>query len=190
LYKADGTRFNGTLTINWTSFQSADNSAVVTQSTTVKVIDGNLRVQLIPSTTATPAVTYSVTYNSDGLVQFREFWAVPSSPRPLRVRDVRVASNTTGTVSAPVTTGATSVQESDVVGLVADLGSRPLKGAAFAAGRVAMMNSSGMLDAVTGTPTDCVHVDGTSAPAEATRLPSSMGTVPRASWTAPMPRSP
>jgi len=162
LYKADGTRFNGTLTINWTSFQAADSSAVMTQSTTVKVVDGNLRVQLVPSTTATPPGTYSVTYNSDGRVQFRETWAVPSSPRPLRLRDIRVASNSNVTSAAPDT--VTSVQESDVVGLIADLGSRPLKGTGFAAGRVAMVNGSGMLDAVIGTSTDCVHVDGTSGP--------------------------
>jgi hypothetical protein len=161
LYKADGTRFNGTLIINWTSFQAPDSSAVVTQSTTVKVVDGNLRVQLVPNTTATPANTYSVSYNSDGRVQFRENWAVPSSQRPLRLRDIRVASNSSST-AAPDT--LTSVQESDVVGLIADLGSRPLKGSGFAAGRVAMVNSSGMLDAVTGASADCVHVDGTSGP--------------------------
>ena len=81
LYKADGTRFNGTLTINWTSFQAADNSAVVTQSTTVKVVEGNLRVQLVPSINATPSIAYAVTYNSDGRIQFRESWAVPASVR-------------------------------------------------------------------------------------------------------------
>jgi hypothetical protein len=170
LYKADGTRFNGTLTINWTSFQAADNSAVVTQSTTVKVVDGNLRVQLVPSTTGNPPVTYSVTYNSDGRVQFRESWAVPASVAPVRLRDIRVASSSGGVVAAPDTT--TSVQESDVVGLVADLGARPLKGSGFAAGRVAMVNSSGMLDAVTGTSSNCVHVDGTSGPCGDPNAPS------------------
>jgi hypothetical protein len=70
LYKADGTRFNGALTITWNSFQAADSSAIVTQSSTVKVVDGNLRVQLVPSTTATPAGAYLVTYNSDGRIQF------------------------------------------------------------------------------------------------------------------------
>jgi len=54
LYKADGTRFNGTLTISWSSFQSADNADIVMQTLTVKVIDGNLRVQLVPSATARP----------------------------------------------------------------------------------------------------------------------------------------
>ena len=80
------------LTISWNSFQAVDNSAIVTQSTTVKVVDGNLRVQLVPSTTATPAGAYSVTYNSDGRIQFQERWAVPSSTQPLRVRDVRLTS--------------------------------------------------------------------------------------------------
>ena len=33
LYKADGTRFNGTLSISWSSFQAADNSDIVMQTT-------------------------------------------------------------------------------------------------------------------------------------------------------------
>ena len=96
LYKADGTRFNGTLTISWYSFQSADNSAVATQSTTVKVLDGNLRVQLVPGAAATPPTTYSVVYNSDGRVQFRETWSVPASQQPLRVSQVRVTASKFG----------------------------------------------------------------------------------------------
>lgn len=161
LYKADGTRFSGVLTISWNSFQAVDNSSIVMQSTTVKVVDGNLRVQLVPSTTATPAGAYSVTYNSDGRVQFRERWAVPASARSVRVRDVRVpgSSGSTGqdTASGPIS-------ESDVVGLIADLGARPVKAPSFAAGRVAMVNSSGLLESVAGSPADCVRVDGTSGP--------------------------
>src|SRR5436305_4439785 len=76
LYKADGTRFNGALTISWKSFQAVDTSDIVMQSTTVKVVDGNLRVQLVPSTTAIPAGAYTVIYNSDGRIQFQERWAV------------------------------------------------------------------------------------------------------------------
>src|SRR5215217_2358676 len=41
LYKADGTRFSGVLTIGWSSFQAVDNSSIVMQSTTIKVVDGN-----------------------------------------------------------------------------------------------------------------------------------------------------
>src|SRR5262245_34279543 len=66
IYKADGTRFNGTITIRWTSFEGIDHSNIATQQTQVRVVDGNLRVQLVPSTTATPPVFYSVSYNSDG----------------------------------------------------------------------------------------------------------------------------
>ena len=158
LYKADGTRFNGTLTISWSSFEAIDHSMIEQQSTTVTVVNGNLQVQLVPTTSATPATYYTVVYNSDGRVQFQETWAVPSSVQPLRVRDVRVAT----AVGADTVT--TTVQEGDVVGLISDLGARPLKGPGYAAGRVAFVNSSGSMETVTGAPTDCVRVDGTSGP--------------------------
>ena len=165
LYKADGTRFNGTLTINWSSFQAMDSSAIVTQSTTVKVVDGNLRVQLVPTTTSTPPVYYQVTYNSDGRIQFQETWSVPSSGQPVRLRDVRVvvANQTTGGTGASDTSG-TTIQESDVTGLIADLSARPVKGPAYAGGRVALVNPSGAIESVTGSDADCVRVDGTTGP--------------------------
>ena len=162
LYKADGTRFSGTLTISWTSFQAVDNSSIITQNTTVKVLNGNLYVELVPNTTATPATPYTVTYNSDGLVQFQEYWSVPSSLTPLHVRDVRTApASSSG--SELTDTGAT-IAESSVVGLVADLGARPLEAPGFAPGYVAMINSSGQVDSVVGNPTDCVYVNGSSGP--------------------------
>src|SRR5450759_3993595 len=126
LYKADGTHFNGTVTIGWTRFEAIDHSVIAQQTTTVTVVNGNLQVQLVPTTTATPATYYTVVYNSDGRVQFQETWAVPSSVLPLRVRDVRFA--TAGSVGADIVT----VQESDVVGLISDLGARPLKGPGYA----------------------------------------------------------
>ena len=162
LYKADGTRFNGSLTISWTSFEAIDHSAVAQQTTTVTVVNGNLRVQLVPTTTANPPAVYSVKYASDGRVQFSETWAVPSSPAPLRVRDVRVASAAASTAGSD--TAAVTVNESDVVGLISDLSARPLKGPAYAAGRVAWVNPTGAMETVTGTPTDCVRVDGSSGP--------------------------
>jgi len=166
LYKADGTRFNGSVAISWNSFQAADNSTIVTQSTTAKVMDGVLRVQLAPTTTASPAVNYSVTYTSDGRIQFQETWSVPPSQQPLRVRDVRVTSASTPATSGGSAgdTGTTSIPESSVVGLIADLGARPLKGVGFAAGSVALVDPTGMLASVSGSPSDCVHVDGSSGP--------------------------
>ncbi len=161
LYKADGTRFNGTVTISWSSFEAVDRSAIAQQNLTVTVVNGYLQVQLVPTTTATPAAFYTAVYNSDGRIQFQETWAVPSSTHPLRVRDVRVAA--AGAASSD-SGGASTLQESDIVGLITDLGARPLKGPGYAAGRVAYVNSSGAMETVTGTPTDCVRVDGSSAP--------------------------
>jgi hypothetical protein len=160
LYKADGTRFNGSLTISWTSFEAIDRSVIAQQTTTVTVVNGSLQVQLVPTTTATPAAFYTVVYHSDGRIQFQETWAVPSSTQPLRVRDVRIA--TPGTAGAD--TAATTVQESDIAGLISDLGARPLKGPAYSAGRVAFVNPSGAMETVNGAPTDCVRVDGSSGP--------------------------
>ena len=162
LYKADGTRFAGTLTISWTSFEAIDKSAIATQVTTVTVTGGNLWVQLVPTTTAVPAANYTVIYNSDGHIQFTETWAVPSSTAPLRIRDVRIAQTQTGAVSADSAVPAT--QESDVAGLISDLGARPLKGPGYAAGRVAVVDSTGSLEGATGNPSDCVRVDGSTGP--------------------------
>jgi hypothetical protein len=161
LYKADGTRFNGTLTISWTSFEAVDHSQILQQTAVVTVVNGNLHVLLVPTTTATPVAYYTVVYNSNGRVQFQETWAVPSSSQPLRVRDVRIAA----AGSAGASTGSTTpVLESDAVGLISDLGARPLKGPGYAAGRVAWINATGALETVTGSPADCVRVDGTSGP--------------------------
>jgi hypothetical protein len=162
LYKADGTRFAGTLTISWTSFEAVDKSAIATQVTTVTVTGGNLWVQLVPTTTAVPAANYTVIYNSDGHIQFTETWAVPSSTAPLRIRDVRIAQTQAGAVSSDSV--APTTQESDVVGLISDLGARPLKGPGYAPGRVAVVDSTGSLEGATGNPSDCVRVDGSTGP--------------------------
>src|SRR5580693_2328604 len=89
LYKADGSRFSGILTISWGTFQSTDSANIVMQSITVRVVSGILRVQLVPSP-VTPAAYYTVVYNSDGRVQFQETWSVPASSQPLKVSAVRV----------------------------------------------------------------------------------------------------
>jgi hypothetical protein len=169
LYKADGTRFNGTLTISWNSFQAADNSAIVTQSTTVKVQDGLLRVQLVPSTTGTPSMVYTVTYNSDGRVQFQETWSVPSSLQPLRVRDVRISA---GALTGSASSDTSTITEASVTGLVADLGARPVKSPTFSPGRTAVVDSIGLISTAAGSPTDCVHVDGSSGPCGGADAPS------------------
>lgn len=163
LYKADGTRFSGTLTISWQSFQPGVGSGAVPKgATVVKVVDGYLRVQLVPTTTASPAVNYTVLYNSDGRNQFRELWAVPSSVQPLRVQDVRVSAAAAGGAASDTSGSGSPSVESDIVGLLADLGARPVKGPNFAAGRVAVVDASGLLASVSGDPSDCVRVDGST----------------------------
>ena len=162
LYKADGTRFNGTLAISWSSFQAADNSSIATQITSVRVVNGNLHVQLVPTAGSVPAMVYSVTYSSDGMIQFKETWSVPASTHAVRLSDVRVASS--NAVATDTTGSGGSVQESDVVGLSADLTARPIEGPGYAPGGVAVVNSSGALETASGYASDCVHIDGSSGP--------------------------
>ena len=89
LFKADGTRFNGLAQITWFSFDAASGASIARQATTIRIIDGNLFVQLVPTSNATPLAQYLVLYESDGKIQFQETWNVTPSATPLRVRDVR-----------------------------------------------------------------------------------------------------
>jgi hypothetical protein len=160
LYKADGTRFNGAAAITWKSFEAADSSAITMHSITVKIVDGQFRVQLVPNANSTPQTYYAVRFTSDGKIQFDETWSVPNSVKTLRLRDVRVA--------VPLAPGQETapgpIQMEDVVGLVADLNARPLRGPGYLPGRAAVIGESGAVEAATGSPADCVRVDGTSGP--------------------------
>ncbi len=160
LYKADGSRFNGTLTITWENFQAGDDSVIPTQAVTVNVVNGVLKVQLIPTTNASAGSSYSVNYASQGRYQFTETWAVLPSSTPIRLRDVRVGS---GVVVGPPPVLA-QMQISDVAGLATELTARPMRGVSFDISRTAVINSAGQLDAAQGNLGDCVHVDGTSGP--------------------------
>ena len=98
LYKADGARFEGVAQIEWKSFQAADGTEVPQQSLNVRVVAGNLRVALVPTSNAAKPLTYTVKFNSDGRTQFMEYWSVAPSASPVRLKDVRtqpVAGNIT-----------------------------------------------------------------------------------------------
>ena len=157
LYKADGTRFNGILTISWNSFNAADSSNIATQRVTASVMNGYLRVMLVPTTNAVSPAVYNVVYNSDGAVQFTETWVVPPSTSPLPVSAVRSSSSMTGAVAL------SQFQITDVSGLRTELNIRPTLGAAFAVSRAAVIDASGGIAGASGTLSDCIHVDGTSA---------------------------
>jgi hypothetical protein len=177
IYKADGTRMNATAVITWNSFEAGDQSAIGTQTISVPIVNGNIYVQLVPNTTATPSQPYNVTYSSSGMIQFGETWMVPPSTTPLRIRDVRTSS-TTGAGGALTGGGGGNVAdgpitEASVTGLTADLSSRPLKGSAYNPGRVAIVDQTGALDTVAGNFNDCVYVNGTSGPCfDPTQLPT------------------
>jgi hypothetical protein len=160
LYRADGTRFNGTIFITWDAFQAGDTSNIATANLTVPVVNGVLNVQLVPTTTASAGAQYNLTYNSQGVNQFTQVWAVPPSSVTLRVRDVLVSQ---GTVVGPTPVTA-PVQISDIMGLANDLALLPQEGVGFTLGRTAVINTSGQIDGAAGNLSDCVHVDGTSGP--------------------------
>src|SRR5580658_742268 len=164
IYNANGTPYNGFAVITWTPFVAGDTSQIATQSVTVNIAGGNLFVQLVPTTNATPAGYYTVTFTSAGNDQFTETWAVPPSVVPLRVQAVLMTQGTGGTAPSPLITGGAPIPESGVIGLLADLAARPVEGAAYAPGGVAMIDSTGALEAITGNVSDCVHVDGSSGP--------------------------
>jgi hypothetical protein len=158
LYRADGTRFSGTMFVRWNSFQAGDTSNIATSNLTLPIVNGVLRVRLVPTTTAAAGAQYRVTYNSSGQTQFTEAWAVPPSSLSLRVRDVRISS---GAIVGPPPV-VSPVQIGDVVGLSNALAVRPTEGVGFSIGRTAVINQAGQIDAATGRLGDCVRVDGSS----------------------------
>lgn len=167
LFRADGTRFNGTLTINWMTFDATNIGTIVQQSRTVQVVNGNLQIQLVPNATAAPpANIYTVNYQSSGYQQFTENWTVPVSASPLLVSVVRTGNTSSGAggPGAGGTGNATTIPESAVIGLQADLALRPLKGVGFGTNAVAVVDDNGNIVTAVGDPGTCVFVDGTTGP--------------------------
>ncbi len=159
LFTADGDRFNGVVTISWQAFEAADASTVASETLKVKITNGVLFVQLVPTTNALSPAIYTVMYSSLGGIAFSETWAVPSSIVPVRVSDVRVAQ---GSVTGSAPGAATSVQITDVTGLQNALNIRLTAGTGFAITRAAVINSTGSIDGAVGNLSDCLHIDGSS----------------------------
>ncbi len=162
LYKADGTKFDGTAFVQWRSFEASDNSAVPMQSFVIRIRNGSLRTAVVPTTNANPNGYYEVKYNSNGRTQFVEYWSVPPSATTLRLRDVRIASPGDSTAPAPPVNTVISI--GDISGLREELDSRPPKGITYSGGRVAIINQTGQIESVLGSPDDCVRADGTTGP--------------------------
>ncbi len=163
IYKADGTRFNGVAYIEWKSFETPNQVPIATQSLTIAIVDGNLKVRLVPTTNSSTGGYYYVRYHSDGRIQFSEMWAVPPSSASINLSTVRAAAaqQNGGGVLAPA-----SVTIGEIPGLTEELAARPVRGLGYAANRAIRTGTTGALEAVSGNLTDCVRVDGTSAPCE------------------------
>lgn len=159
IYRADGTRFNGVAVIEWKSYQASDASAIAADRLTIRILNGAIRVQLVPTTDASPGAVYKVVF-TDGSTQFTENWGVPPSNSPLRLRDVRLGG--AGSVVSPP--ADTQITISNVSGLTEELSARPSKAAGYAPSRTAFINSLGSIEGVAGNLSDCVRVDGSSGP--------------------------
>jgi hypothetical protein len=161
LFNADGTPFNGVVTISWPGFEASDTSNIAAQTEQIQITGGVLYVQLVPTTNADTAAVYTVQYANLGVTLSTEAWAVAPSTIPLRVRDVRVPP---GTVTGSAPAAATIIAIADVTGLQSALNARTIVGTGFTASRSAVIDATGAIDGANGNPTDCLHVDGTSGP--------------------------
>jgi hypothetical protein len=172
LFNADGTYFNGVAVISWPMFEASDTSVIAAGALNVSINNGILYTQLIPSTNANSAVVYTVQYNSFGVTQYTQAWAVAPSTIPLRVRDVLIAP---GSVSGSAPQVTTIIGIGDITGLQNALNVRPVAGTAFGISRSAVINATGAIDAAAGNLSDCLHVDGTSAPCATPTGPNATG---------------
>ena len=165
LFNADGTRFGGIATISWQTFEASDTSTISAHTITTRIVNGLLRVQLVPTTNALSPASYMVVYNSNGNTQFTEYWAVAPSNVPLRLANVRIGGPGTviggggGGTPPPV---LTAIGIADVTGLNAALTLRPTIGTGYTPSRAAVIDATGALDGAVGSANDCLHVDGSS----------------------------
>jgi len=132
-------------------------------ATFITVVGGRMRVRLGANE---PGSNYVAIFLERNRVVDVEQWCVPRVSFALTVNDINVgrASQTELEHSLyPFIAGAT-INESDVIGLVADLGARPMRGPGSAPNRVTVTDELGALSSATGSLADCVRVDGTSGP--------------------------
>ncbi len=124
---ADGSPFNGTVTITWNGFTAPNGNTIAPHSTSAQIYNGALSILLVPSTTASAGAYYVAAYNStDGLTTWTETWQVPPSTTPLTLSQVRQTSTPgggTGTGTGSTSTITLPLPISQVSGLSAALAS-------------------------------------------------------------------
>jgi len=172
VFRADGQRFDGVVMIEWRSFLASDYSSIAAYSKNSRIINGVLKVSLVPTTTASAGACYLVKYSNNGRILFTEYWAVSPSAAPLKLKDVRLAGPPIAGAAVNSPSADTGpVQIGGVAGLTEELAARPKKGLGFSPSRAAVINSNGDLDAAAGDPTDCLHVNGSTGPCSASSSP-------------------
>ena len=165
IYKADGSKFNGKAVIEWRSFEASDTSFIGRNRIELQITEGFLNARLVPTTTASAPAYYLVRFiNAGGTIEFSEVWAVKPSAQAMRVREVRIADPLLGPGGGGQGGNNTEITIADVTGLDAELNVRPKKGLTYSPGRAAIIGDDGDIEAVVGTPDDCVRVDGTAGP--------------------------
>ncbi len=158
LHDARGNRAEGTCTVQWPAFTTAGGTAIAAGTRQVRIRTGVLDVELEPTAGASPlgsVYTVRCTF-ADSVPSPPERWAVPASEIPVGLSEIRVNPSL-----PPV---GVRVAIGDVEGLTTQLSVRPVKGAGWETGRAALIDESGALAGVEGDSTDCVRVDGSSAP--------------------------
>jgi hypothetical protein len=163
LYNADGAPFTGNVDIAWKSFTASDGSYIVMNQVSLRVVNGALKVRLVPTANASTGAYYTVRYTSDGRTMFNETWAVPAVLTPLRVAGVRVAAPPAGGGAGGGSLPST-ITIADVTGLTEALAARVSRGMSFAPGHAALIDDAGALATASGDPGDCLRVDGSAGP--------------------------
>lgn len=93
VYNADGTKANGTVTISWNEFTSADGVTIAANHVDVPMRAGVFNVNLEPNAGALPAMTsYTARYAMTTKTTRIETWYVPASATPLKIGDIRVST--------------------------------------------------------------------------------------------------
>lgn len=132
VFRADGQRFDGVALIEWRSFLASDSSSIAAYGKNSRIINGVLKVSLVPTTTASVGAYYVVKYSNNGRVLFTEYWAVSPSATSLKLKDVRlVGPPIAGSVVYPPAANAGPVQMGDVIGLDEELAARPRRASAL-----------------------------------------------------------
>jgi hypothetical protein len=150
----------------------------------IEVTSGHLE-QLVPPNDSESI--YMALYLSDDRLVAYETWSIPTASYSITLDSVRrmgvypprgrpsptqLLGNTT--LSGTTTPSGTTITEDMVTGLIADLGVRAIKGPGYAPSRAAAVDPAGFLVSVAGSPSDCVHVDGTSGPCASTDNPPDL----------------